>query len=234
VTTIGVGSGFSYDDSGPTHHSTDDVAFMRVLPNLTILNGSDSLMAARFADMACRIPGPSYVRLDRKVLPSLYKKGTTFEEGLSILKPGKDLWIIATGNMVHRALEVADELGRESIEAGVIDLYRLKPIDSNFLLKIIDSAEAIVTLEEHLLAGGLGSIVAEIVADAGRAVPLKRIGIPDRYYYAYGGRENIQKICGLDQDQIRKTILEWKARPGWRQGPGLRRKARAKAGAVHA
>ena len=104
VTTVGVGAGFSHEDSGPTHHSTEDISFMRVLPNMTLLNASDSKMAREFADLACQISGPSYVRLDHGFLPVIYEKQRDFSKGFSVLKKGRDLWIIATGNMVHRAL----------------------------------------------------------------------------------------------------------------------------------
>lgn len=209
VTVVGVGTGFSYDDSGPTHHSTEDITIMRVLPNMTVLSPSDSVMAAEFAEMVCKISGPSYIRLDRAVLPLIYSKNQDFSKGLSVLKPGKDIWIIGTGNMVHRALEVANELTNYSIDAGVVDLYRLKPVNVELLLETIGEPKGLVTLEEHLLAGGLGSIIAEILLDNDKTIPLKRIGVQDKYYYAYGGRNHIQRLCGLDRDSIIKTLLEW-------------------------
>lgn len=210
VTTVGVGAGFSYHDSGPTHHATEDVSFMRVLPRMTIFNTSDSVMAGALAEMACETSGPSYVRLDREILPPLYPPQTDFSPGLAVLKEGGDLYLLATGNMVHRALEAAGRLAAWGIDAGVIDLYRLKPVPAGLLLQALGTVQGVITLEEHLLAGGLGSIVAELLADHGSALPLKRIGIPEGYYYAYGGRENIQRLCGLDCASILKTVLEWK------------------------
>jgi len=209
VTIIGVGAGFSYDDSGPTHHSTEDIAVMRALPNMTILNSSDSVMAAKFAEMSCKLPGPSYVRLDREILPPIYNEDDSFSDGLTNLKTGEDIYIISTGNMVHRAFEVSNRLEEHSINSGIIDLYRLKPINEELLLANIKKSKRIVTLEEHLITGGIGSAVAEILADNGKALPLKRIAIRDKYYYAYGGRNNIQSLCGLDTDSVTKTILEW-------------------------
>ncbi len=209
VTAIGVGAGFSYDDSGPTHHCTEDIAIMRALPNMTILSPSDSAMAAGFAEISCKTSGPSYVRLDRGILPQIYDQDDHFSDGLTRLKTGRDICIISTGNMVHRALEIADRLAEYSMDVGVIDLYRLKPINEQLLLEDIEQSERIVTLEEHLITGGVGSAVAEILVDHGSTIPLRRIGIQDRYYYAYGGRTNIQSICGLDADSATKTILEW-------------------------
>ncbi len=209
VTVIGVGAGFSYDDSGPTHHSTEDITIMRALPNMAVLSPSDSIMAAAFARMSCRMATPNYVRLDREVLPPLYRPDADFTDGLSVLKSGEDVSIVATGNMVHRAIEVSDRLKEHSVNAGVIDLYRIKPINQKLLLSSIEQSKRVLTLEEHLLAGGLGSAVLEVLADNGKTRPVKRIGIQDKYYYAYGGRNNIQSLCGLDVNSITKTTLAW-------------------------
>lgn len=209
VTIVAVGAGFSYEDSGPTHHSTEDIAVMRVLPNMTILSPSDSRMAAEFAEMACKLSGPSYVRLDREVLPIIHDQDGNFSDGLTCHRAGKDLCIISTGNMVHRAFEVSSRLAEHSIDAGVIELYRLKPINERLLLKNVEQSKRIATLEEHFIIGGIGSAVAEILTDHGKTTPLKRIGIRDKYYYAYGGRNNILSVCGLDTPTVTRTILEW-------------------------
>jgi transketolase len=209
VTIVGVGAGFSYDDSGPTHHSTEDISAMRALPNMTVLSPSDSIMAAKFARMSCRISGPNYVRLDREVLPFIYSQDDNFDDGLCRLREGRELYIIATGNMVHRAIEVSDRLAENSIDAGVIDLYRIQPINDQLLLDFIKPVKRVVTLEEHVLNGGMGSAIAEVLVDNGQNIHLKRIGIKNRYYYVYGGRKNIQAVCSLDVDSVTIAILKW-------------------------
>ena len=209
VTAVGVGAGFSYEDSGPTHHTTEDIAIMRALPNITIINSTDNTMASKCAEIACKSDTPMYVRLDREPLPVVYDKKETFEDGVSCLKKGKDICIISTGNMVHKALEVADFLKKESIDVAVVDLYRLKPVNVKLLLKHIKQSKKIVTLEEHLINGGLGSIIAEIFVDNDVNLPLKRIAIPDKYCYTYGGREAIRRTIDLDTDSVIKTILNY-------------------------
>lgn len=211
ITAVGIGSGFSYDDSGPTHHSTEDISIMRVLPDMTIWNSTDSVMARELPDMACALQGPSYIRLDRKIFPDLYRPGEDLSAGLKQVKKGRDICIIATGNMAHSGLRIAAQLakGPRPLDAGVVDLYRLKPVNVDCLLGYIARAEKIVTLEEHLLAGGMGSAVAEALADAGRTMPLKRFGVQDKYYYAYGGRQNIQALCRLDDETIVRSIRAW-------------------------
>lgn len=209
VTAVGVGAGFSYDDSGPTHHTTEDIAIMRALPNITIMNVTDNIMAEKCAEIACKKQIPMYVRLDREPLPDIYDKKETFEDGVSQLKKGKDICIVATGNMVHKALEVAGILKKEMLNVSVVDLYRLKPVNKKLLLKYLNQSKRVVTLEEHLIDGGLGSIVAEVFVDNNVTLPMKRIAIPDKYCYTYGGREAIRRTIDLDTDSIVKTILNF-------------------------
>jgi len=208
VTLVGVGAGFGYDDSGPTHHTVEDVSIMRILPNMTVNTVTDNVMAAALADISCKLTSPNYLRLDREILPNIYKQGTDFSSGLMVLKESSDIYIVATGNMVHRALEVSEELKKHSVEAGVIDLYRL-PVNEKLFLESINKAKKIITLEEHTIPGGMGSAVAEVLADNNKFIPIKRIGLDCRkgYCYKYGGRENIQSLYGLDKENIVKTIL---------------------------
>jgi len=208
ITTVGVGAGFSYDDSGPTHHATEDIAIMRCLPNITILNVTDNVMASACAEIAYRFDSPLYIRLDREPFQVLYKKNEDFSKGVSCLREGKDLCIIATGNMVHKALEVANILEKYSIKVAVVDLYRLKPINVKKLIEFIEQSEKILTLEENLINGGVGSIIAEVLVDNNIIIPLKRIAIPDKYCYTYGGRECIRKTIDLDSISVERTILK--------------------------
>ena len=204
VRILGVGAGFSYDDSGPTHHTTEDIAIMRALPNLEILCPADSIASAKFADISYNSDKPMYIRLDRKILPQIYNESESFQEGFKEIKKGEEICIIATGNTVHIALEVNRRLESEGKKIGVIDLYRLKPVSPD-LKKLLSNYKMIISLEEHILDGGLGSIISEIITDSNLKVNLKRIGLT-KYIYAYGGRENIQKICAIDADSVIKCI----------------------------
>ena len=210
VPVLGVGAGFAYDIMGPTHHATEDVSIMRALPQMTIFNPSDSIMSAALVEITYKLPGPKYVRFDRGDLPLLYSnKKIDFSEGLVHLKKGEDLCIIATGVMVHKALEVADELSKYSIDVGIVDLYKIKPLNEKLLLEIMDNYENILTLEEHFVIGGIGSIMAEVLSDNEKSHRLKRLGICDRYYFEYGGRERLQELCCLDTKSVVKTIVKW-------------------------
>jgi transketolase len=210
ITGVVVGAGYSYDLSGPTHHALEDIAVMNALPGMTILNASDSIMGGAFARITYENPGPKYVRFDREIFPSIYDgHKDVFSDGLTTLKKGHDLTIIATGIMVHQAFKVADELARHSIEAGIVDLYRIKPLHEELLLRAIAKSRRIITMEENFINGGIGSIISALIADRGENIKLKRFGVPDEYFSQGGGREQLHLLCGLDVASITKTTLSW-------------------------
>lgn len=209
VTIIGSGPGITYSSDGPTHHAIQDVAIMRALPEMTILNPSDPATATAAARISYKNDGPVYIRIDKGKLPLLYDNEEDFSDGLALLKKGRDLMIIATGIIVHQAFKVVDELAKHSIDAGIIDLYRIKPINEKLLLSVIEKSNRIVTLEEHSIIGGIGSAICEILVDRGKVLPLKRIAIADKNCVGYGDREWMHSFYGLDVNSITKTILDW-------------------------
>ena len=209
IVNLGVGAGYAYDIMGPTHHTVEDITIMRSIPNIKVHSPADSSTAASLAQISYDDPSPQYIRFDRTGIPDLYSnKKVDFKNGLIQVKDGEDLCIIATGIMVHQALEVASELQQEGIKAGVIDLHRIKPITKDLLMKHIQGYLQIVTIEEHLLAGGMGSAIAEIFADEGITTPLLRIGQNDKFVFELGGRQEIWKTHGLDVAGILKQIKE--------------------------
>jgi len=210
ITSVVVGAGYAYELSGPTHHALEDIAVMNALPGMTILNASDSVMAAAFAQITYKNPGPKYVRFDREKLLPIYNEGKNdFSDGLAILKNGRDLTIVATGIMVHQSFKVVDELAKHSIDAGVVDLYRIKPLNEELLMDTITKSRRIVTIEESFISGGIGSIISDLTTNRGEDLRIKRFGIPDRYFSQGGGRKELHRLCGLDVDSITKTTLEW-------------------------
>jgi transketolase len=209
VTIVGSGVGFCYGSDGPTHHPLQDLAIMRALPSLTILSPADAVATAACADIAYGAEGPCYVRLDKGVFPSLYRPGHDFSRGFDVLTPGRDVLLIATGAMVHRALAVAGGLGASGVAAGVLDLHRIKPLAPQALQHVLAGTRRLVTLEEGSVVGGVGSLVAELLADAGRAMPLKRVAAPDRDVDAYGSREWLHARVGLDVPSIVAEVTRW-------------------------
>lgn len=210
ICNLGVGAGYAYDIMGPSHHTVEDVSIMRTLPNMTLFSPADAVTAAALAEITHEIEGPQYVRFDRSGIPSLYTdRPLNFREGIVHTREGRDVAIIAHGIMVHNALRVAQHLAERGLDVGVIDLFRLKPINQERLFEYLRGVDRVVTLEEHLLAGGMGSAIAEIFVDEGVTTPLLRIGQEDRFVFDYGGRQVIWEKYGLDVDSVTKRLLRW-------------------------
>lgn len=209
VTVIGAGPGIAYNSDGATHHAILDIALMRALPGMIILNPSDAAMATRVARLCYNSDHPAYVRIDKGKLPLLYPPEESFSDGLSLVRKGRELLIVTTGAMVHKALRVAETLRDKGIEATVMDLYRIKPVNESLLLHYAAEYDRIVTLEEHSLMGGIGSVVSEILVDHEIRVSVKRFGIEDTYCDRYGDREWMHTHYGLDDGTLVDRILAW-------------------------
>jgi len=210
VAIIGAGPGFCYESDGPTHHGTKDISCMRALPKMTILNPSDSTMAKTCARAAYKSSRPIYIRIDKGRLPLIYDKKESFKAGIARIKKGKDLTIISTGTMVHKALEIEKLLSSHSISATILDLYRIKPLNVELLLSLLDKSRRIVTMEENSITGGIGSAVAEVLHDNKiKDILLKRIGILDEHCFECGSRESLHALYNLDTKGIKTSILDW-------------------------
>lgn len=211
VSIVGIGAGLDYSTLGATHHGTEDIGLMRLLPSMNVYSSSDNLTAGIFAKADPQQIGPRYIRLDRTGFPLIYKNENDIDlsKGFSTLKKGKDLYIIATGRMVHSALEIAKKLSAQSISAGVIDLFRIKPFNEKMVWNVIKNVGHLVTLEEHFLTGGIGSLVSGMLATKKNTPVFKSIGIPDRFCKVYGDREYLQKSYEIDVDSVEKSVKEW-------------------------
>lgn len=202
VVLVGVGAGFSFGFDGPTHHGTQDVAIMRVLPEMTIYNPSDAPSAAACARLAVAGGGPAYIRLDKGRFPDLGPEGHDASLGFRIVRPVQDITLVATGFMTSQALGAAIALEDRGVRVGVVDLYRIKPAAESFTTDVLARAREVVTVEENAAAGGIGSLVAEIAADRRLDVRVTRIASQDRQFVAYGSREWFHALNGLDESSI--------------------------------
>lgn len=209
VSIAGVGAGFDYNTLGSTHHGLEDIALMRALPNMTVLSPSDDTMTKAMVDYCVKEKGPKYLRLDRTGIPLIYGANEKFdmERGFNILRKGNDFCIIATGRMVITALKLSEILNRHSIDAGVIDLFKIKPIREDLLCNSLSRYKNIVTIEEHFISGGLGSAILEALSNNIKNVRVLRFGIPDKFCKIYGDRDYLQKVNGLDLESIERRIL---------------------------
>jgi transketolase len=181
VKLMGAYAGLSDSFDGPTHHSVTDIAIMRSLPKMSIVVPSDPVGLAKLLPQAAEWPGPVFFRLNRNEVPVLFDEGYDPKIGQAItLRPGNDVTLICAGLMVSRCLDAAEALTGEGIDARVLEVHTVKPLDAEGVLQAARETGALVTVEEHSIVGGLGGAVAEAVTDA-YPVPVKRVGLADRF-----------------------------------------------------
>ena len=195
-------AGITVGEDGATHQCLEDIALMRSIPGMVIVNPADSVEARAAVKAALEYNGPMYLRFGRLAVPVFNDADTyTFELGKGIcLKDGKDVTIIASGVTVDMSLKAADMLADKGISARVINIHTIKPIDRDIILKAAAETGAIVTAEEHNIIGGLGSAVAEVVCE-GNPVPVVRVGINDQYGHS-GKVPPLLQMYGLTPENI--------------------------------
>jgi transketolase len=178
VKLIGISSGMAYGELGPTHHSIEDFAWMRVLPNLPVIAPCDSIETAAAVEWAASYDGPVFLRLSRVGVPDLLPVGHVFQPGkANLLRDGDAVTLIANGTLTHRMMKAADLLAAEGIAARVLNMATVRPIDVEAVIAAAQDTGAILTAEEHSTFGGLGSAIAEVVV-AESPVPMKILGVP--------------------------------------------------------
>src|SRR3989344_124385 len=205
VKIIGSHAGLSVGPDGATHQALEDLALMRALPNMMVISPCDSLEAKKATLAIARIKKPCYLRLSRDKVPVITTEETPFEIGKTlVMYEGKDIAIIATGQMVYRALQVAKALELHKISIRVINCHTIKPLDNETILKAAEECGGIVTVEEHQITGGLGGAVAELISQ-NFPVPLKIMGVEDRFGESGEPNELLEKF-GLTEDAIMKAV----------------------------
>jgi len=202
VRVVGTHQGVGLAPAGPTHHALEDIGVMRCLANMTIINPADSTQAAMATAALVDFAGPAYLRLSRPKEATVYTEETPFVIGKAdIVRDGKDISIIACGGMVGQSLLAAELLATEGIQAQVINMSTIKPIDKDAIIAGAEATGAILTVEEHNIFGGLGSAVAEVIAEAGLGIRFLRWGIQD-IYTKTGEYPELLKLYELDGDGI--------------------------------
>lgn len=206
-------SGITTGEDGASHQANEDIAIMRALPNMTVIVPADAVETAKVIRESAKFYGPTYIRLSRPKTPVVYdKEDYDFKIGKGvIMRPGKDITIIACGIMVGKALEAAEELKKEKIDCRVVNLHTIKPIDKELIVKCAQETGALVTAEEHSIVGGLGGAVAEVLVE-NTCVPMVRVGIKDMFGES-GKPEELLVKYGLTVESIVnavKTVLKRK------------------------
>lgn len=206
-------AGITVGEDGGSHQSVEDIALMRALPNMTVFVPADAVETAGAVRAAAAMKGPVYIRLGRMGVPVLHGSEFQFVPGKAVaLREGRDATIIATGIMVSTALEAADLLAGEGITAGVLDIHTIKPLDVEAVVRAAKETGALVTAEEHSIIGGLGGAVAEALVE-NYPVPLKRVGMPDKFGESGSPSELLEK-CGLTPKALAAAVKEVVARKG--------------------
>ena len=206
VKIIGVSGGVSYGALGGTHHSVQDIALMRAVPNLQVFLPADANQSIALTKALAASPEPAYVRVGRGAVPDVYGSDATFEIGKAVkLRDGKDVALIACGEMVYHAVEAAKLLAAEGVEAQVLDMASIKPLDEAAIQEAAKTG-AIVTIEEHSVKGGLGGTVAEVVCQH-RPVKMRILGLPDEPLYN-GESKYVFEHYGLTASGIAKAAKE--------------------------
>lgn len=207
VKILAVGSGFAYGTLGMTHHATEDLAIMRAMPNMRVFTPCDSISAEAIAEDICKIQGPCYVRMERGGEPVVFNQGERFKVGeLKELRKGKEVAVITIGTVVNEALKAADELLKENKKISVYSTYSLNPINKEQILEIAENNKYIITVEEHQITGGLGSTIAEIIAENNVKAQLIRLGLHDEFTSVVGNQEYLRKAYEISHDNILNKI----------------------------
>lgn len=211
VTVVAVGVGLGYDNAGPTHYTTEDLACLRALSGIEVWSPGDAESTRELARLCIERPALRYVRLERPALEPLYDGAfpTVCDAGLAEIVPGENVCVLSSGFLLHRSLEARELLKPEGINLGVIDLFRLKPLDAHRLAELLRNYDKIITLEEQGLDGGFGSAVLEALNDKQLHKTLLRLGLPDRYFFENGGRAHVLEKCGLNPATIALRIREF-------------------------
>ncbi|MTV49631.1 transketolase family protein [Heliobacillus mobilis] len=194
-------AGISVGEDGASHQTVEDIALMRAIPNMTVVVPADGIETEAVIRWAASYSGPVYIRLGRLAVPVLYDENYRFEWGKAVtLRSGKDVTFIATGLMVAMAMEAAELLSAEGIEAEVLNIHTMKPIDAEAIGASVQRTGAVVTAEEHSIIGGLGSAVAEVLAEHCPA-PLERVGLKDTFGESGKPNELFEKY-GLTKEAL--------------------------------
>jgi transketolase len=205
VVIVGVGGGLAYGHLGPTHHATEDIAVLRALPNMTVIVPSDPAETRAAMRAVHGHDGPVYIRLGKNGEPAL-ADNDDFRIGKAVqMRGGDDLAIVSGGPILKVALDAADELAEAGISCRVLNIHTVKPIDAEAIVTAAKETKAMIVLEEHSVIGGLGSAVAEVIAENATGKPFKRIGVPDVFTYDGGTQEYHWAKQGLTPDSVKHT-----------------------------
>ena len=212
VKIVAVGGGLAYGAQGMTHHATEDLAIMRALPNMTVVAPGDPIETALATRAIIDRPGPCYLRLGKSREPIVHQTSPHFQIGKAIMvREGSDVTLISTGGILYNTVQAAEQLAQQGIQARVLSMPTLKPLDTEAVVAAARETGAIVSIEEHSISGGLGSAVAEVLAELGNSnTTFRQIGIRDEFCSQIGSQEYLRGIHGLSVEGIVEAVRSLK------------------------
>ena len=211
VNLIGVGAGYSYVVSGPTHQCYEDITLMRALPNFQVLSPADHISAGALFDRCIETIGPKYLRFDAQVLPVIYEAGApNLNVGFHVHRQGSDICLLATGYMMQTALKVANSLSTSGIEVGVVDLFDIANFDNKAMVSLLKNYKGLVTMEEGFRGrGGVDAMMFEFIARQNLSLPLLNLGVQGGYRFELGSREELHEQVGIGPNYIKDAVINF-------------------------
>jgi len=210
VRIVPVGGGMAYGSLGPSHHATEDIAIMRALPNMLVVAPGDPAETRLATRALIDYQGPAYLRLGRAGEPVVHESDPVFAFGKAItVRTGSDVTLISTGGMLFDTVQAAEELNERGISVRVLSMHTVKPLDDEAVQAAARETQAVFTVEEHSIIGGLGGAVAELLLESGiRPQLFKRIGLNDSFSSIVGTQEYLRAQYGLDTNGIVSSVLK--------------------------
>ena len=209
VKFVGLGAGVVANTLGPTHHTTEDISCLRVLPNMTLVSPASPKEVPVVLEKSVDFTGPVYIRLGKAFEREIYENDSPFEIGKStVLTEGNDLTVIATGSITADALEAVNKLKEKGVNAELINASTIKPFDGETLLKSAAKTKKVVSVEEHQVTGGLGAAVAETLCKASIGAKLDIIGFENTFCSDYGWHQDLKRMYGMSPDHIFNRCLK--------------------------
>ena len=194
--------------NGGTHTTFEDIAFYRAVPGAMVFDPADGVQLRWLLRELLEQKGVHYIRANRKNVPTIYREGSSFELGKgNVIRPGKDVLLISMGILLKDALDAAKELEKDGISVEVVDMYCLKPLDAELIRTEMQGKKAVVTFENHNVINGLGSAVAAVLAEEGAGIPLRMVGVEDRFGQV-GSLEFLKQEFGLTKEHVVQVIRE--------------------------
>jgi len=208
VTLVGVGAGYSYVVSGPTHQCYEDITLMRAMPGFQVFSPADHVTASHLFDRCVGRKGPKYLRFDAQTLPVLYgERAPDLERGFTVLKDGTDACLVATGYMVHTALKVAERLEEDGIRPAVLDLFDLSGFDQEALAAKLAGHRAVVSLEEAFSGrGGVDALLRDLLSRRGTERPILGVGVEPAYHFELGDRATLHERVGIGPVSVEARV----------------------------